>query len=102
MGARHYHRASGLRVLHAQSLAAQQRLDHSGFRQRVDVSSGPAAENVAYGCATEDRVIRMWARSGAHRANMLRRCVTQLGSRLGGRDKWQALLGAGTRQLIQR
>jgi len=64
---------------HAQSLAARQRLDHSGFRQRVDVSSGLAAENVAYGCATEDCVIRMWARSGAHRANMLRRGVTNYG-----------------------
>jgi uncharacterized protein YkwD len=72
MGARHYHRASGLRV-------PRQRLDYSGFRQRVDVSSGPAAENVAYGCATEDCVIRMWARSGAHRANMLRRGVTSYG-----------------------
>jgi hypothetical protein len=69
---------------HARSLAARQRLDHSGFRQRGPVTSGAAAENVAYGCTTEDCVIRMWARSGAHRANMLRRDVTSYG--LGSAD----------------
>lgn len=61
---------------HARSLAARQRLDHAGFRQRVPLTSGTAAENVAFGCATEDCVIRMWAKSGRHRANMLRRDVT--------------------------
>ncbi|HYC16429.1 MAG TPA: CAP domain-containing protein [Pseudolabrys sp.] len=64
---------------HAQSLAGRQRLDHSGFRQRAQMTSGTAAENVAFGCATEDCVIRMWARSGRHRANMLRRDVTSYG-----------------------
>ena len=64
---------------HAHSLAARQRLDHIGFRQRVQVTSGTAAENVAFGCATEDCVIRMWARSSRHRANMLRRDVTVYG-----------------------
>jgi uncharacterized protein YkwD len=64
---------------HAHSLAARQRLDHIGFRQRVQVTSGTAAENVAFGCATEDCVIRMWARSGRHRANMLRQDVTLYG-----------------------
>lgn len=64
---------------HAHSLAARQRLDHAGFRQRVPPTSGTAAENVAFGCATEDCVIRMWAKSGRHRANMLRRDVTSYG-----------------------
>lgn len=64
---------------HAHSLAARQRLDHAGFRQRVSLTSGTAAENVAFGCATEDCVIRMWAKSGRHRANMLRRDVTSYG-----------------------
>ena len=64
---------------HAQALASRQRLDHAGFRQRVSLTSGTAAENVAFGCATEDCVIRMWARSGRHRANMLRRDVTSYG-----------------------
>jgi uncharacterized protein YkwD len=70
---------AGAAYSHAHSLAARQRLDHAGFRQRVPVTSGTAAENVAFGCATEDCVIRMWARSGRHRANMLRRDVTSYG-----------------------
>lgn len=74
---------AGAAYSHAHNLAARQRLDHSGFRQRVPVSSGAAAENVAFGCATEDCVIR-WARSGRHRANMLRRDVTSYG--LGSAD----------------
>jgi uncharacterized protein YkwD len=64
---------------HANALAGRQRLDHSGFRQRVPTTSGTAAENVAFGCDTEDCVIRMWSRSGRHRANMLRRDVTSYG-----------------------
>jgi uncharacterized protein YkwD len=70
---------AGAAYSHAHNLAARRRLDHSGFRQRVSLTSGAAAENVAYGCATEDCVIRMWARSGRHRANMLRRDVTSYG-----------------------
>jgi uncharacterized protein YkwD len=70
---------SGAAYSHANNLASRQRLDHSGFRQRVSLTSGAAAENVAFGCATEDCVIRMWARSGRHRSNMLRRDVTSYG-----------------------
>jgi len=70
---------AGAAYSHAHALAGRQRLDHSGFRQRVSLTSGTAAENVAFGCATEDCVIRMWARSGRHRANMLRRDVTSYG-----------------------
>lgn len=70
---------AGAAYSHAHSLAGRQRLDHIGFRQRVAMTSGAAAENVAFGCATEDCVIRMWARSGRHRANMLRRDVTSYG-----------------------
>jgi uncharacterized protein YkwD len=70
---------SGAAHSHALNLAGRQRLDHSGFRQRVPHISGAAAENVAFGCATEDCVIRMWAKSGRHRANMLRRDVTSYG-----------------------
>ena len=82
---------------HALRLAGQQRLDHAGFRQRVSAAGGTAAENVAFGCATEDCVIRMWARSGRHRGNMLRRDVTQYGlaSADGGNGKryWVLELG---------
>src|SRR5262245_19242498 len=88
---------TGAAYSHAQSLAARQRLDHAGFRQRVSVASGAAAENVAYGCPTEDCVIRQWARSGAHRANMLRRDVKSYGiaSAVGANGKryWVLELG---------
>ena len=70
---------AGAAYSHAHSLAARQRLDHAGFRQRVPLTSGAAAENVVFGCATEDCVIRMWAKSGRHRANMLRRDMTSYG-----------------------
>ena len=70
---------SGAAYSHAQSLAGRQRLDHSGFRQRVSIERGTAAENVSFGCDTEDCAIRQWAKSGRHRANMLRRDVTSYG-----------------------
>src|SRR5690242_14406058 len=50
---------AGAAYSHAHNLAARQRLDHAGFRQRVSVANGTAAENVAFGCPTEDCVIRM-------------------------------------------
>jgi uncharacterized protein YkwD len=82
---------------HAHNLAARQRLDHAGFRQRVPLTHGAAAENVAFGCPTEDCVIRMWARSSRHRANMLRRDVTLFGlasaDGVNGRRYWVLELG---------
>ena len=87
----------GAAYSHAQNLAARQRLDHAGFRQRVSIAAGAAAENVGFGCETEDCVIRMWARSGRHRANMLRRDVSRYGiaSAVGsnGRRYWVLELG---------
>src|SRR5260221_5429050 len=76
---------AGAAYRHAHTLAARQRLDHSGFRQRVSLGAGPAAENVAFGCATEDCVIRMWARSARHRANMLPRDLARYGRASAGR-----------------
>jgi uncharacterized protein YkwD len=88
---------AGAAYSHAHSLAARQRLDHAGFRQRLVTSGGTAAENVAYGCATEDCVIRMWSRSGRHRANMLRRDVASYGlasaDGANGRRYWVLELG---------
>ena len=88
---------SGAAYSHAQSLAGRQRLDHTGFRQRVSIERGTAAENVGFGCETEDCIIRMWSRSGRHRANMLRRDVTSYGiaSAVGsnGRRYWVLELG---------
>jgi uncharacterized protein YkwD len=88
---------TGAAYSHAQNLAARQKLDHAGFRQRVSVASGAAAENVAFGCATEDCVIRMWSRSGRHRANMLRRDVTSYGiaSAVGANGKRYWVLDLG-------
>jgi len=87
---------SGAASSHAQTLAGSGRLTHAGFRQRVPLN-GTAAENVAYGCADEDCVIRQWARSGRHRANMLRRDVSAYGiaSAEGakGRRYWVLVLG---------
>ena len=88
---------AGAAYSHAHNLAARQRLDHSGFRGRVSLTTGAAAENVAFGCATEDCVIRMWAKSGGHRANMLRRDVTSYGlasaDGANGRRYWVLELG---------
>jgi len=88
---------SGAAHSHAQRLAGRQRLDHAGFRQRVSTERGTAAENVGFGCDTEDCAIRRWARSGRHRANMLRRDVTSYGiaSAVGsnGRRYWVLELG---------
>jgi uncharacterized protein YkwD len=70
---------SGAAYAHANDMASRKRLDHAGFRQRVPIAGGAAAENVLWGCDTEECAIRMWAKSGGHRANMLRRDVTSYG-----------------------
>ncbi len=69
----------GIAYAHAADMAARRHLDHRGFRQRMKAASSTAAENVSYGCATEDCAIRQWARSGGHRANMLMRGVSAYG-----------------------
>lgn len=88
---------SGIASSHARDLANRKRLDHAGFRQRLDVAASAAAENVAFGCDSEDCVIRQWARSGGHRANMLRRDVTHYGiasaTADNGRKYWVLELG---------
>jgi len=88
---------SGIATSHAHDLANRKRLDHAGFRQRADFTGGTAAENVLVGCDSEDCVIKMWARSGGHRANMLRRDVTSYGiasaTAEGGRRYWVLELG---------
>ena len=88
---------SGIATSHAHNLANRKRLDHAGFRQRANFTGGTAAENVAFGCDSEDCVIKMWARSGGHRANMLRRDVTHYGlasaTAENGRRYWVLELG---------
>jgi uncharacterized protein YkwD len=70
---------SGIAYGHANDMARRKHLDHKGFRERIAFIRSAAAENVAFGCDTEDCAIQMWARSGGHRANMLRGDVTSYG-----------------------
>ena len=88
---------SGAAYAHAHDLANRGRLDHAGFRERLGSISSTAAENVAFGCATEDCVIRMWSRSAGHRRNMLMKGISRYGiaSATGGngRTYWVLELG---------
>jgi uncharacterized protein YkwD len=81
----------------ASAMAGRNHLDHDGFRQRFAFSGGRHAENVAYGCDTEECAIRMWSRSAGHRRNMLLRDVSAYGiaSATGakGRRYWALELG---------
>ncbi len=80
---------------HASDMASRRSLDHNGFRQRMAGSMG--AENVAYGCADEDCVTRMWAKSAGHRRNMLMKGITSYGiasaTSADGRTYWVLELG---------
>ncbi len=89
---------AGLAYEQAHSMAARRHLDHANFRARIaNLGGGVHAENVAYGCESEDCAIRMWSRSGGHRANMLRGDVSAYGiaSARGdnGRHYWVLELG---------
>src|ERR1039458_9073120 len=89
---------SALAYEQAHSMATRTRLDHAGFRARIaGLGGGMHAENVAFGCDTEDCAIRMWARSGGHRANMLRGDVAAYGiasaTGANGRRYWALELG---------
>jgi uncharacterized protein YkwD len=82
----------------AHSMARRNHLDHNGFRERVGrMVSGIAAENVLWGCDTQDCAIRMWAKSSGHRANMLRGDVSMYGiasaTADNGRHYWVMELG---------
>ena len=70
---------AGIAKAKARELAGKGRLDHSGFHAQARLRRSASAENVAVGCDTQDCVIAQWARSGGHRANMLRRDVTHYG-----------------------
>ena len=89
---------AGAAYAHAHSMASRRRLDHANFRSRIaNMGGGVHAENVAYGCESEDCAIRMWSRSGGHRRNMLRGDVSAYGiaSARGdnGRHYWVLELG---------
>ena len=89
---------SALAYSQAHSMATRPRLDHAVFRARIaGMGGGMHAENVAFGCDTEDCAIKMWARSGGHRANMLRGDVSAYGiasaTGANGRRYWALELG---------
>ena len=95
---RHSAALAGAAYAHAHSMASRRRLDHANFRSRTaNMGGGVHAENVAFGCETEDCAIRMWSRSGGHRRNMLRGDVSAYGiaSARGdnGRHYWVLELG---------
>jgi uncharacterized protein YkwD len=76
----HYSAAfAGAAAAHARDLAARDRLDHAGFKQRMGSLSSTAAENVLYGCTNADCAFKMWSRSSGHRRNMLMKGVTHYG-----------------------
>jgi len=87
----------GIASAHANDMAARNHLDHNNFRQRIGSIGTAHAENVLWGCEDEDCAIRMWARSGGHRANMLRGDVSAYGlasaKAANGRHYWVLELG---------
>jgi len=87
----------GLAYEQAHSMASRNHLDHNGFKERLGFSGGMHAENVAWGCETEDCAYRLWARSPGHRANMLLRNVSAYGiasaTAANGRKYWALELG---------
>ncbi len=87
----------GIAYAHAADLARRRHLDHRGFRRRMGAVASTAAENVSYGCGSEDCAIRQWARSVGHRRNMLMGGVSAYGiaSAVGtnGKRYWVLELG---------
>lgn len=76
--------------LHAEQMAAHQRLDHtiSGAQyptlqsrlQAVGYNYSNTAENVAWNQSTPQSVVNTWMNSSGHRANILDRNITEMGA----------------------
>jgi uncharacterized protein YkwD len=80
---------------HAKSMAARHSMDHAGFYSERG-PAGARAENVAWGCGTENCAVRIWEESSGHRANMLLADVKNYGiaSATGGGSRyWCLVLG---------
>jgi hypothetical protein len=88
---------AGIAQMHASRMAGGAGLTHAGFVAERASSSGTSAENVSYGCESEACAIAQWARSGGHRANMLRMDVSRYGlasaTAANGRRYWALELG---------
>jgi uncharacterized protein YkwD len=82
---------------HAHDMARRNHLDHNGFEARMSSLSSTAAENVAFGCQTQDCVFKVWTNSSGHRRNMLMRGITRYGissaRAANGRRYWALELG---------
>jgi len=94
----HSARLAGIAYQQAAIMAGRGRIGHDNFVARIGGAGGTHAENVSYGCASEDCAIRQWARSAGHRRNMLRGDVSSYGiaSAVGanGRRYWALELGS--------
>lgn len=101
---------------HARDMAQRNQLDHAGFKERAKMSGGTAAENVLFmtcarpdakpvptfagracGCDDQACAIKQWAKSPAHRRNMLMKGVSAYGiasaTAESGRKYWVMMLG---------
>ncbi len=95
----------GLAQMHAARMAGGAGLTHAGFFTERASSTGTSAENVSYGCDSAACAIAQWARSGGHRANMLRSDVSRYGlasaTSANGRRYWALeLAGDGGGRVI--
>lgn len=88
---------SGEAYATAHDLANRNHLDHNAFRARMRSLASTAAENVLWGCETEDCAFRIWAKSPGHRRNMLMKGVSSYGlasaRAANGRRYWVLELG---------
>lgn len=88
---------AGIAYAHANDMASRNHLDHKGFRERMGAAASTAAENVLWGCETEDCAFRMWAKSAGHRRNMLMKGISSYGlasaTASNGRRYWVLELG---------
>jgi uncharacterized protein YkwD len=88
---------AGAAYEHAHDMARRNHLDHKDFKRRLSPIASTAAENVLWGCETEDCAIRVWAKSPGHRRNMLMKGVSAYGiasaTAGNGRKYWVLELG---------
>src|SRR5690349_18813796 len=91
-------RLAGVAYQQAAIMAGRGRIGHDNFVARIGDAGGTHAENVSYGCGSEDCAIRQWSRSAGHRRNMLRGDVSSYGmasaTGANGRRYWALELGS--------
>lgn len=65
---------------HSQAMAAQRRLSHEGFRDRLQrAGSRVCVENVGQGYRTAEALLEGWRQSPAHHVNLLAGDVARMG-----------------------